>query len=277
MLRGKALVVVAGGLVILALGTPAVTAQDTDQDLAKEIDALKKGQEQILKELQELKNLVASGRVARPSAPDATKVVLDIGHVPQQGDTAAKVVLVEFSDYQCPYCGRFARDTLPSIEKEYIDTGKIRYAFVDFPLESIHKLAFKAAEAAHCAGAQGDFWLMHNRLFSHQTALEPWSGHAEALGLNVEQFNACMESGTTATEIRETMALAQKAGIHSTPIFMLARVEGQSGNTVRGVSFVRGAQPVATFKEAIDKALSEEGKEEGEHAPTVGQPEGRQP
>jgi protein-disulfide isomerase len=276
MLR-RAFEVVAGALMILALGTPAVSAQETEPDLAKEIDALKKGQEQILKELQELKHLVASGNAARPAAPDATNVVLDIGEVPQKGDTEANVVLVEFSDYQCPYCGRFARDTYPAIEKEYIDTGRIRYAFVDFPLESIHKLAFKAAEAAHCAGAQGDFWRMHARLFNNQKALEPWSGHAEALGLNVEQFNTCMESPGTEAEVRETMTLAQKAGIHSTPIFMVARVEGMGGNTVRGVSFVRGAQPVATFEQAIDKALGEKGREEGGRAPVAGQPAGGQP
>jgi protein-disulfide isomerase len=90
------------------------------------------------------------------------------------------------------------------------------------PLESIHKLAFKAAEATHCAGEQGQFWEMSHRLFEQQKALEPWKAHAEALDLDVPRFEECMTSGRFAAVIRKDMAEAQKAGITGTPAFVLA-------------------------------------------------------
>ena len=103
------------------------------------------------------------------------------------------------------------RETYAQIKKDYIDTGKIRYATLDMPLESIHKLAFKAAEATHCAEDQGKFWEMSHRLFEQQRVLEPWKAHAEALGLDVAKFEACMASGRHAPAIRKDMASTIRA------------------------------------------------------------------
>ena len=108
----------------------------------------------------------------------------------------APVTIVEFSDYQCPFCRRFYATTLPAIKKEYIDAGKVRYVFRDFPLEELHSHARKAAEAAHCAGEQGKYWQMHDALFQNQGTLElpQLAEHARAVGLDSLVFNRCMSS-----------------------------------------------------------------------------------
>ena len=140
-----------------------------------------------------------------------------------------------------------------------MDTGKVRYVLLDMPLESIHKLAFKAAEATHCAEEQKKFWEMHHRLFDQQTALEPWKAHAEALGLDVAKFEECMGSGRHAATIRKDMAEAQKAGITGTPAFLLAVTDPADKTKVKGLTTLRGAQPYDRFKAELDQALAAQG------------------
>ena len=130
---------------------------------------------------------------------------------------------------------------------------------MDMPL-SIHKDAFRAAEATHCAEDQGKFWEMHDRLFANQRAIEPLKGHAEALGLDVVAFESCMGDGKHAEAVRKDMAQAEKAGATGTPSFVLGRIESGDPTKVRGISFIRGAKQFADFKAEIDKALGELGK-----------------
>ena len=122
----------------------------------------------------------------------------------------------------------------------------------------MHKQAFKAAEATHCAEEQGKYWEMHDRLFQHQRALEPWSGHAEALGLDVAAFDDCMSSDRHAAAVRKDMAEASKAGASGTPSFVLGKTNPDDPTKVTGLTFIRGAQPFAKFKTQIDAALAEE-------------------
>ena len=128
---------------------------------------------------------------------------------------------------------------------------------LDLPLERIHPLAFKAAEATHCAEEQGKYWEMHDRLFENQRALTPWSGHAEALGLDVAKFEACLESDRHADAVRADMAEASKAGATGTPSFVLGLTDPDDPSKVEGVAFIRGAQPFPAFKAQIDRALSD--------------------
>ncbi len=137
-----------------------------------------------------------------------------------------------------------------------METGKIRYVLLDLPLERIHKDAFKASEATHCARDQGKYWEMHHRLFQNQKALKPWSGHAEALGLDVAAFDECMSSDKYAKDIRAAMKEASKVGITGTPGFVLALSDPKDPKKVKGLSYLRGAQPFASFQTQIDKALS---------------------
>lgn len=208
------------------------------------------------KDLQEIKKLLGSKEA--PTAPaEKAEVVLNIGDGHFKGKKDAKVTLVEFSDFQCPFCGRNARDTMPQLEKEYIETGKVKYVFKDFPLESIHKNAFKAAEAANCAGDQGKYWQMHDKLFQNQRALsgEDLVKYAGELNLNTKEFEKCLDSGKYASKVRENISEGRKAGVTGTPAFFLAYTEGD-GSTVKTVDKITGARPFASFKEAIDGLLS---------------------
>ena len=151
--------------------------------------------------------------------------------------------------------------TLPQIQRDYITTGKVKYVFRDFPLESIHKQAFKAHEAANCAGDQGKFWEMHNQLFANQKKLRPkdLSAYAETLGLDRSVFESCLNSGKHAAEIRKDIDTGVKAGIRGTPSFLLAYTESDPSK-VKAVRMLRGAQPYRQFKDAFDQLLTSKKK-----------------
>ena len=116
-------------------------------------------------------------------------------------------------------------------------------------------MAFKAAEASRCAGEQGQFWEMHDRLFANQQALEPFTGHAEALGLDTAAFEECLDSNRHADAIRLDMTVARKAGASGTPSFVLGITDPADPGKITGLTFIRGAQPYEKFKAEIDAAL----------------------
>ena len=144
---------------------------------------------------------------------------------------------------------------MPQIEKEYIDTGKMKYVFMDFPLP-FHGQAMKASEAALCAGDQGKFWEMHDRLFANQNALalEALSKHGEALGLDTTRFTECLNNGKHAAQIKAAMAEGQKAGITGTPAFLFGFIEADG--KVKATKKISGAVPYTNFKATIDEMLS---------------------
>jgi len=121
----------------------------------------------------------------------------------------------------------------------------------------MHKSAFKAAEAVRCAGDQGKFWEMHDRLFGNQRALEPFGPHAAAIGLDTARFDDCMAKDTHAAAIRADSIQAQAAGITGTPGFVLATTDPKNPRKAVALTFIRGARPFDSFKEEIDKALAE--------------------
>jgi protein-disulfide isomerase len=145
---------------------------------------------------------------------------------------------------------------LPQIEKAYVATGKVKYVARDFPLESIHKFARKAAEAAWCANEQGKVWAMHERLFAHQQQLQPEAlvQHAQAVGLNGPAFQACLDSGKYTAIINASLKEGQEAGVRGTPGFFLGYTEAD-GAEVKAVKFLNGALPFDTFKQTIDQLL----------------------
>ena len=248
-------------LVVWLAATGLTFAQQTDPKLWEEIQALKKGQEEIRRQLLEIKQLIQSRLATAPAAPDVRTVSVDLGNHPTRGSNTARLTLIEFSDYQCPFCARHTKDTNPQLQKEYVDSGKVRYVFFDMPLESMHKSAFKAAEATRCAGDLGKYWEMHERLFASQQKLEPWSEHAKALGLNATMFDNCMSSGKYAQAVRADIAVAQQLGINSTPTFFLGVTDPGNPAKVKGLALIRGAQPFGSFKMEIDKALTADAAE----------------
>ena len=245
-----------GSILLIVLSVPVVRAQSGDElkALQREMEALKQRQQAVEKELQELRTVLR--RMTSP-ARDADNVVIDLAGHPSKGAADAALTLVEFSDFECPFCGRYFRETMPEIDRAYIRTGKVRYVFRNFPLEAIHHEAFKAAEAAMCAGEQDKFWEMHDHLFAHQDALaaKDLPGHATALGLDLPRFERCLAGGTYAADIRRDLAEGQKAGVRGTPSFFLG-VAGSDGRSVKAVKTLGGAFPYAAFKEVIEELLA---------------------
>lgn len=173
---------------------------------------------------------------------------------PFLGPKDAKVTVIEFSDYQCPFCRSFWRNTLNQIKEQYIDAGKsVKFVYRDFPLSSIHSMAQKYAEAAECAEDQGKFWEMHDKIFEEQDKLgqgtigaygvndiKRWAGE---LGLNGAEFNQCLDSGKYSEEVNQDFKDGTLSGANGTPtIFINGRV-------------VVGAQPFENFKALIDEEL----------------------
>jgi protein-disulfide isomerase len=167
-------------------------------------------------------------------------------HDATRGPADAPITLIEFSEYQCPFCAR-VNPTLAELEKKY--AGKIRIVFKDFPLPN-HQQAPKAAEAAHCAGEQGKYWALHDRLFANQRQLQvpELKAHAAAVGLEQAAFDQCLDSGKHAAVVQEDVDLGAGMGVQSTPtIYINGRV-------------VTGAQPIAVFASIIDEELARRGK-----------------
>jgi protein-disulfide isomerase len=192
---------------------------------------------------------------AKPLPPMET--ILGLVDAPFKGDKNAKLTIVEFSDYQCPFCARHFRETLPQIEGGYIKTGKVKYVLRDFPIVSVHPLAFKAAEAANCAGDQGKYWEMHDQLFANQKALTPpdLSRHARAVGLDMARFQPCLDSGRQTAKIRADIQDGILLGVKSTPTFLLVQTE-QHGQDSKGIRGLKGAAPYKSFQKAIDSLLA---------------------
>ncbi len=162
---------------------------------------------------------------------------------PERGPKNAKVTIIEFSDFQCPFCSR-GRKVLDEVVKSYGD--KVRVVFRDFPLE-FHDKAQKAAEAGHCAHDQGKFWQMHDWMFDNQDKLEVegLKAGARQIGLDGASFDTCLTSGKHAEEVKRHVRDGQKVGVRGTPAFF-----------INGV-MLSGAQPFDKFKTQIDHSLAE--------------------
>ena len=194
--------------------------------------------------------LVAKPTDTPTATPTGPGVSLGDG-VTMLGDLNAPVTIFEFSDYQCPYCRQYTAQTLSRIQEEYIDSGKVRYVFKDFPL-STHRHAQKAAEAARCAGVQGAYWEMHDLLFESQSewsrqgqeqAVELFVEYASRLGLDSEVFADCLASGEFAQQIAQDVSEGQQLGVAGTPTFLI------HGRLLVGV------YPFDTFQQIIEAEL----------------------
>lgn len=168
--------------------------------------------------------------------------------VPVDGDPAigpsnAPVTLIEFSDYQCPYCRKWYIEVFPQILSTYKD--KVRFVYRDFPLSS-HPEAAPAAEASDCAYEQDKFWEFHDKLFSGVQALgkDTYIQYARDLGLDMQKFQSCLSSGQYQSEVQSDLDFAANLGVRSTPTFF-----------INGIPLV-GAQPFDAFKQVIDKELA---------------------
>ena len=171
-----------------------------------------------------------------------------------EGNPAARVAVIEYSDFQCPFCGRFSQETRPTLAKEYIAAGKILWAFRHLPIERRHPLAFGASEVAECANRQGKFWAMHKDLFDNQKELgiDSVLTRAPALGLDATLLTECLAENPAAA-VRRDIAAAREIGIRSTPTFLVGTV--QSDGKILVTDRISGAVDLATFRLSLDQRL----------------------
>lgn len=195
---------------------------------------------------------------------------LGVGDNPALGTTTAPITIIEFSDFQCPFCRRFFNDTFEKLKEEYIDTGKVKFYFRDFPLTNLHPDTQKAHEAARCAADQEAFWEMHDELFRNQDELkvENLKEYAQELELDGKQFSACLDDGKYQETVNAEYKAARNFGVSATPSFFIGRgdikvdvanlylIENQidEDGTAELESgwLVVGAKDFETFKELIE-------------------------
>ncbi|MEK6914806.1 MAG: DsbA family protein [Nanoarchaeota archaeon] len=171
------------------------------------------------------------------------------GSDPILGDKNAEISIVEFSDFQCPFCARANSDAVAQFKKsDYYKNGKVNLVYKHFPLNSIHPFAQKAAEAAVCAQDQGKFWEMHDKIFANQNALsvDNLKSYAKSIGLNQAKFDSCLDGGKSENKVSNDIKQSTDAGAQGTPYFVV--VNNKDGET----KVVSGAQPWVNFEAAIN-------------------------
>jgi protein-disulfide isomerase len=227
--------------------------QEKISTLEQNVKALKEEQQKMSAQVDELKRLLLASSPPQPH-PEAPATLALHGE-PVEGDSAARVAIIEYADFECPFCGQYTRDVYPQIVKNYISTGKIKYFYRDLPL-SIHSHAMIAAQAAHCARDQGKFWEMHDSLFTNQAALteKDMSKRAQSLGMDSTQLTQCLSSQKYSDEIRKSVTEALSMGIQGTPMFFLGMIQ-DNGNVVKVGKIIMGAYPYEIFKADLDELL----------------------
>lgn len=191
--------------------------------------------------------------------PNTQPIKVSVDDDPMKGNPDAPITIIEFSDYECPFCGKFYTDTLPLIEENYINTGKVNFVYRDFPIQSIHPNAVPTAMAAECADDQEMFWPYHDMIFENKRTWEKQRGqslvnelvqYAVVLGLDAEEFTVCLESNKHLDEVRNDLQDGQSYGISGTPGFFI-------GNDNSGYIKISGAKPYQTFVEILEGMLAQ--------------------
>jgi len=238
-------------LLVIALAAFAISANAQDVGNSNQLD-------EILKELRELRSTVNSLITALgPSAGGGvlnrtTSTQFDVGNSPLLGSKDAALTIVEFTDFQCPFCNRFFVQTFPELKKNYIDTGKVRYYSLDFPL-GMHDKALQAAQAGRCAAEQQKFWPMHGRMHANPNALDVKNlvEYATESDLDVPVFRKCLEEEKYKQAVQSAVQEASLKAVSGTPTFVI----GKSTTTGVEGTLLIGAQPYETFDRMIKELL----------------------
>lgn len=233
--------------VAAALVCLPIRAQVLDQGMTKQQG------DQILQELRQIRLLLEKqGRAAAPQEEQPTRAkITDLSGVSMLGKKDAPITIVEYTDYQCPYCQRFHVTSFPEIKRNYIDTGKVRFFSKDLPLD-FHPNAMRAAQAARCAGEQNKFWDLRDVMGQNPDKLdmEHIAGFADGLKMDTKALRACVDSGKYKDQVQSDVLEGMKVGANGTPTFVVGKTQG---NGVEG-ELVLGALPYQVFDEKL-KAL----------------------
>jgi protein-disulfide isomerase len=231
-----------------ALATATVSAGITRDQAAAILNELR-----AIRQLLEMQQHAAPAALARPTpVPDKVKMSIADGWY-SLGREDAPVTLIEFADYQCPFCRRFHSETFGQLKKNYIDIGKLRFVSRDLPLD-FHPNAQRAAEAARCAGDQDKYWEMRDTLITHSADLsrDAILRYAQALALDASSFQRCLDGEKHKSAIEKDLADAQSLQVSGTPTFILGNTKKA---TIEGQRLV-GALPYAAFDSAIRQLLA---------------------
>jgi protein-disulfide isomerase len=235
------------------------------EELAESVDALKQGQTEMQREIRDILSALKEqqGRAApktRRAPPPPRRSSIDVGGEHFVGKEDAVVTFVEFTDYQCPLCRRHAREVVPEILRNYVDTGKLKYVIHDFPLES-HKQAFKAGEAVNCAADQGKFWEMHQALLtragSSGLSTDDLLRQTAALAMDSKQLADCLTGGKYAEKVRKDVAEGAAVGVRRTPTFLIGLTDPDSSRVTGRL--LEGTTHFPYFKMHIERTLREAG------------------
>ena len=250
-------------IALLSLSPP----QDQSAEIAalkRQVQELRDQQAKMQSELTAIKNFLqqllqgAKQQAQGPEIPGLVGATIPTAGEPAMGSPSAKVMLIEVSDYHCPYCKRQVQQTFPQLQAEYVKSGKVQYLFVDYPIAQLHPAAARSHEAAACAGDQGKFWELHMSLFKSPIAKDDAAleQQAQAAGLDLEQFKSCLASGRHAASIKDSVARIERLGIGGTPMTLLGFTPAP-GQPMKIEKYLYGALPYAEFKAAIDALLAQ--------------------
>ncbi|HEX7027692.1 MAG TPA: DsbA family protein [Gammaproteobacteria bacterium] len=229
-----------------------------NEEILKQLAALREDNTAIRNELKSIneklsqleKKPVAGG--GRPSSPET----IDFDSKRALGDKKAQVAIIEYTDYQCPFCTRHAKNVFPQIKENLIETGKARYQVADYPL-SFHTEAKQAAVAALCAGRHGveQYWVMHNALFEYSQELGEtlYVQQAEALGIDRKAFSTCLNDPESGKAVDRSIAYGNKIGVSGTPKFFIGRIEGDA---ITEIATISGAQSYGVFEATVSELLN---------------------
>jgi protein-disulfide isomerase len=239
---------------IALLSSVTLTAQQKPAEDAVDTEILNR-LTSLERRIAELTSLVRS---LLPPSP-VTRISdlrMALGDVPIRGSENAKVALVEFSDFECPFCGRHAATSYRDIQQHFVNNGKVRYVFRHLPLDQIHPNARKAAEAAECAREQGQFWEFHDQLFANQKALtdSDLNSVARSIKLTQSTFDSCMAQGRASSKITADLAEAKRLGLTGTPAFLLGHI--QDDGTIVLTHKIVGSQPFKVFETTLNELLN---------------------
>jgi protein-disulfide isomerase len=253
----KVCAVVATATLLMTPAWAASTKQEV-QDLKSEVEALREGQAAIQKNLDEIKSLIQKGVPAAPAAVAFAEQEVSIGLSPYKGAEDAPITIIEFSDFQCPFCSRHARDVMPTLITEYVDSGKLKYVMRESPIASIHPQATAASIAALCANNQGKYWDMHDKLFENQRELNPenMKAYAADIGLDTAQFDECLDSKKYEGWVNADLESSRELGVRCTPGFVLGYTDPDDPDKALMTKYIKGAQPLENFKREIDELLA---------------------
>ena len=249
------------GLSPLAAQQAAKAARDVGQpSLQAQVDQLRKQQERILQELEEIKALLQAqaARVETRSAPmPPPSMSLNVRGEPFKGAASARVAILEYSDFDCTYCATYAREIYPLIDHAYVQAGTVKYFFRDLPGPEHPNALFKA-RLARCAGDQGRFWEAHDRLFKDQRPLDGagFTQFIRDLGLDEPAFQACISSNRYIDAIQHSARLASGMKLNGTPAFIIGTLS-DDGSILRSAKVFLGAESFDAFRKVLDDLLKQ--------------------